>query len=226
MMPATCWPRPGSPAKSATAIGIGWKLPRRTSMTSSARAAVTARNVARTIATLRIMSARTRIRIRRKAECGRIGGLFGCWSRSAEIARIEVDHEVFPILVIGLELGRNTQGRAPSRGAGRGVRDGPEQRVGRRVDDCRIAGERAVLVEADAHGRHRRLRGALRADRRLPAAMQLIAEEPHQRVALAWVEPLRGAGRGAERGGLLDLPAGRAGGLRPLLRGEERLDAV
>ena len=149
MMPATCWPRPGSPAKSATAIGIGWKLPRRTSMTSSARAAVTARNVAATIARPRTMSARTRIRIRRRARvrAHRLG-FSGVGVDQPMIARIEIDHEVFPILVIGLELGRNTQRRAPSRGAGGGVRHGPEQRVGRRVRHRRLAGERAVLVEA------------------------------------------------------------------------------
>jgi hypothetical protein len=113
-----------------------------------------------------------------KAECARLE--FEARLAAALMAeeRIEIDEELFPILVIGLEFGRNTQRRAPSHGAQRRVRHGPKQRVGRRVRHPRITGKRAVPVEADAHRGHRRIHGAFRHDRRLPTAMQLVAQKP------------------------------------------------
>src|SRR5829696_3081484 len=116
MIAATRCPTSPSPEKSATAIGIGWKFPRRTSMTSSARAAVAttgaaARPSARATTAWRKAAGQASETIMLRGEA-RIFLLLsvrgGCARReSTHVAKIEIDHKVFPILVIRRELGRN-----------------------------------------------------------------------------------------------------------------------
>ena len=65
-----------------------------------------------------------------------------------------------------------------------------------------------------------------RADRHHPAAMQLLLQEADERVALARVEALGAAGRGAERRGAIDFAPRRAGRLRRLLRLQQLADVA
>ena len=78
------------------------------------------------------------------------GTLKGKGGQPSPIARIEIDDELFPILVIDLEFGRNTQRRAPSHGAPRRIRHGPKQRVGRRVRSAELAFLSAFRASAAA----------------------------------------------------------------------------